>query len=126
MFAALRRGPATLSRNISTAAVSSRVLRTPLTHSSTVLRIPLQTSRLAQASFAGFHHSTKWQQIAAAEAQAAESNPQNGLITTFKELGTRGLVHPNLIDTITKKMRLENMTDVQTRTINEALSGVDV
>ncbi|KAF2853264.1 DEAD-domain-containing protein [Plenodomus tracheiphilus IPT5] len=129
MFGAMRRCPATLSRSLSTAAFSSRALRTPLTQSSTALRIPLQTSRLANASFAGFHHSTQWQQVAAAEAQqtqAEENIAHNGPVTTFKELKTRGLVHPNLIDTITNKMRLETMTDVQTRTINEALSGVDV
>ncbi|KAI8935538.1 hypothetical protein NX059_008108 [Plenodomus lindquistii] len=126
MFGALRTCPATLSRNLSsTAALSSRVLRTRLTQSSTALRIPLQSSRLAQPSFAGFHHSAKWQQIAA-EARAEETIANDGPVTTFKELKTRGLVHPNLIDTITNRMRLETMTDVQTRTINEALSGVDV
>jgi ATP-dependent RNA helicase MSS116 len=35
-------------------------------------------------------------------------------------------VHPNIVNTITKKMNIETMTDVQQRTINEALSGVDV
>ncbi|KAH9864431.1 hypothetical protein J1614_010365 [Plenodomus biglobosus] len=126
MFGAVRRCPVTLSRNLSTAAMSRRVLRTPLTQSaSTVLRIPLQTSRLAQASFAGFHHSAKWQEEAA-EAQAEEGTAQHAPVTTFTELKTLGLVHPNLINTITKKMGLETMTDVQTRTINEALSGVDV
>lgn len=126
MFGALRRCPATLARNISTATVSSRVLRTCLSQSSTALRIPLQTSRLANASFAGFHHSAKWQQIAAEEAEAEQSIKEDGPVTEFKDLATRGLVHPNLINTITKQMRLTTMTDVQTRTINEALSGVDV
>jgi len=129
MFGALRRCPATLSRNLPTAAISSRVLRTPLSQSSTALRIPLQASRLAKPSFAGFHHSAKWQQIAAAEEaehEAEQDIEENGPVTTFKELATRGLVHPSVINTITNQMRLTTMTDVQTRTINEALSGVDM
>lgn len=105
-----------------TAALPSRALCTRLAQvSPAVLRTPLQASRLAQASFAGFHHSARWQQI---EQDADDAG--NGHVTTFNELKTRGLVHPNVIDTITKQMRLETMTDVQTRTINEALSGVDM
>jgi ATP-dependent RNA helicase MSS116 len=72
----------------------------------------------------GFHHSTRWQQTAAAEQEEAGSS--DGLVTEFSELARRGLVHPAIINTITKQMRLTTMTDVQTRTINEALSGVDV
>ncbi|KAG9388461.1 DEAD-domain-containing protein [Pyrenophora tritici-repentis] len=123
MFGAVRRYPATLSRSL--AGISSRALRTPFTQTLGVLRIPLQTSRLANASFAGFHNSAKWQDAAAA-AEAAQSISEDGPATKFAELATRGLVHPNLINTITKQMKLTTMTDVQTRTINEALSGVDV
>lgn len=122
MFGAVRRCPATLSRSL--AAISTRTLRTPLTYTPGLLRIPLQSSRLANAAISGFHHSAKWQQAVAQEAE--QSAPQHELITEFKDLATRGLVHPNLINTITKQMRLKTMTDVQSRTINEALSGVDV
>jgi ATP-dependent RNA helicase MSS116 len=72
----------------------------------------------------GFHHSTPWQQMAVAEQDEAGSS--DGPVTEFGELARRGLVHPAIINTITKQMRLTTMTDVQTRTINEALSGVDV
>ena len=122
MFGAVRRCPATLARNL--ASVSTRTLRTPLTHNSSVLRIPLQSARLQNVSFAGFHNSaTRWQQ----EAQEAEQSiEEDGPVTEFKDLATRGLVHPNLIRTITNQMKLTTMTDVQTRTINEALSGVDM
>ncbi|RAR01804.1 dead-domain-containing protein [Stemphylium lycopersici] len=121
MFGAVRRCPATLSRSL--AAVSTRTLRTPLTQNSRVLRIPLQTSRLANASVSGFHHSAKWQQVA---AEAEQDGSEDGLITKFQDLATKGLVHPNLINTITRQMKLTTMTDVQARTINEALSGVDI
>ncbi|EMD68301.1 hypothetical protein GGP41_001845 [Bipolaris sorokiniana] len=122
MFGAVRRCPATLSRSL--AAISTRTLRTPLTQTSGLLRIPLQSSRLANGAIAGFHHSAKWQQIAAQEAEQSEEH--NETVTEFQDLATRGLVHPNIINTITKQMKLKTMTDVQSRTINEALSGVDI
>lgn len=122
MFGAVRRCPATLSRSL--AAISTRTLRTPLTQTSGLLRIPLQSSRLANGAIAGFHHSAKWQQIAAQEAEQSEEH--NETVTEFQDLATRGLVHPNIINTITKQMKLKTMTDVQSRTINEALSGVDM
>ncbi len=123
MFGAFRRCPATLSRNISTIAVASRAIQTPLTRTAAVLRIP--SARLANASLAGFHHSARWQQVAQ-EVEAQQAIEEDGPATTFAELATRGLVHPNIINTITKKMKIETMTDVQQRTINEALSGVDM
>ncbi|KAF9700468.1 hypothetical protein EKO04_001367 [Ascochyta lentis] len=128
MFGAFRRCPATLSRGLSQAAVSSKVLRTPLTRTWAALRIP--SSRIA-----GFHHSARWQEIAheveaeqavAHEAKAEQAIAEDGPATTFAELATRGLVHPNIVNTITRQMKIETMTDVQQRTINEALSGVDV
>ncbi|KAF2130358.1 DEAD-domain-containing protein [Dothidotthia symphoricarpi CBS 119687] len=125
MFGALRRCPATLSRSLAATAVSARALQRPLLSSSGALRTP--TYRLTEASLAGFHHSTKWQQIAAhAQAEAEDAPSLDEPVTRFKDLATLGLVHPNVINTITKQMRLETMTDVQTRTINEALSGVDI
>ncbi|KAF2800683.1 DEAD-domain-containing protein [Melanomma pulvis-pyrius CBS 109.77] len=125
MFSALRRCPTTLSRALSSAAFSSTVLRAPVYQSSSALRN--STSRAPRVAIAAFHQSTKWQQHATAEAAEVEQQPaHDGPATEFKELATRGLVHPNLINTITKQMRLTSMTDVQTRTINEALSGVDI
>ncbi|KAJ4371365.1 hypothetical protein N0V83_004582 [Neocucurbitaria cava] len=123
MFGALRRCPAALSRNLPSAAISVRALRVPLSQSSSALR--LSSSRFANVSISGFHHSAKWQQTQA-EAVAEEVIAEEGPVTEFKELASRGLVHPNIINTITGQMRLQTMTDVQTRTINEALSGVDV
>ena len=49
-----------------------------------------------------------------------------GTITKFRDLADKGYVDPVIIDTITKKMGLETMTQVQSLTINEALKGVDV
>lgn len=124
MFGALRRCPATLSKGLSTTVIASRGLRTPLTHPVSALRT--STLRLGNASIAGFHHSAKWQQIAAEAHADHTSAEQAGPITEFKDLERQGLVHRNVIQTITNQMRLTSMTDVQVRTINEALSGVDV
>ncbi|KAF2036575.1 DEAD-domain-containing protein [Setomelanomma holmii] len=124
MFGALRRCPATLSRNFSAAVLPSSVLRVSSFRAVSALRIP--STRVADITAAGFHHSAKWQQIAAVQVETGEVTGQDGPITEFQELAARGLVHPNIINVITKSMRITTMTDVQTRTINEALSGVDV
>lgn len=81
--------------------------------------------RVSPVATAAFHQSAKWRQVAA--AQATQDHPaQNEPVTRFADLATRNIVHPNIVSNITNRMRLETMTDVQTRTINEALSGIDV
>ncbi|KAH0194630.1 DEAD-domain-containing protein, partial [Aureobasidium melanogenum] len=50
----------------------------------------------------------------------------NGPITTFAELGKRQLVSKGVVQTLIKDMGLENMTEVQTATINQALNGNDI
>ena len=121
MFAALRRCPAALPRSLRTAALSSQSIRISSLPATSALRLP--SSRIAKLPASGFHSSAQWQQVAAA---AAETHASDGPVTEFSELARRGLVHPNLINTITTQMKLTTMTDVQTRTISEALSGVDV
>jgi ATP-dependent RNA helicase MSS116 len=123
MYGAMRRCPAMLSRSLSTAAISFKCTRTPL---SQPIRARGTPSRFTNVSTAGFHHSAKWQQIAAAEEEAGQDAPTAAPVTEFADLAVLGLVHPNIINTITKQMRLKTMTEVQTRTINEALSGNDV
>lgn len=51
---------------------------------------------------------------------------EDGPITTFRELDTRKMVHPNVVRALTGSMGLETMTEVQTATINEALKGTDI
>ncbi|KAJ4359668.1 uncharacterized protein N0V89_000224 [Didymosphaeria variabile] len=122
MFSALRRCPASLARSIPTTALPSRVLRASLPLSTGPVRIA--TLRIPAIRTAAFHQSARWQEVAAEAAE--EQSTQNGPVTQFADLATRGLVHPNLVNMLTRQMKLETMTDVQTRTINEALSGVDV
>ncbi|KAF7195916.1 ATP-dependent RNA helicase, mitochondrial [Pseudocercospora fuligena] len=47
-------------------------------------------------------------------------------LTKFADLGSSGVLHDNVVRTLTKEMGLETMTEVQTKTINEALKGQDV
>ncbi|KAK6853195.1 DEAD/DEAH box helicase [Apiospora arundinis] len=65
------------------------------------------------------------QSAAAAQTydDAAPSKPE--LITRFADLSKLG-VHPRLIEAITQGMKYESMTDVQSKTINAALNGVDL
>ena len=73
------------------------------------------------------HQSPRSRQQAAATEEHGESqNESNGIVTRFEELGSKDLVHRNVVSTITRDMRLETMTEVQTKTINEALRGDDI
>ncbi|KAI9672095.1 MAG: hypothetical protein M1831_001908 [Alyxoria varia] len=49
-----------------------------------------------------------------------------GSVSQFSDLARTGQVDQVLVDTVTKRMRIDTMTDVQRLTINEALKGVDV
>jgi ATP-dependent RNA helicase MSS116 len=47
-------------------------------------------------------------------------------ITKFQELVEQDMVHPNIINEITKGMGHHTMTEVQTMTINQGLQGTDM
>lgn len=51
---------------------------------------------------------------------------QHGPVTKFKELVERGMVCQTVVDTITKAMGLETMTEVQSMTISQSLNGKDM
>jgi ATP-dependent RNA helicase MSS116, mitochondrial len=53
------------------------------------------------------------------------SSQATGPVTRFSELAERGLVHENIVKTLTASMRIDTMTDVQTKTINQTLNGID-
>jgi len=50
----------------------------------------------------------------------------SGPVATFPDLETRGLVDPVIVDNITRGMGFTSMTEVQSKTINEALKGTDM
>ena len=82
--------------------------------------------RLSAIQSRRIHESPRIRQEAAAAEQTASAGSAPVPITRFEELGTRNIVHRNVVQTITKSMGLETMTEVQQRTINEALSGRDI
>ena len=63
---------------------------------------------------------------ASEEILEGTSEKQQEYITRFEDLATTGKVHETLINTLTRRMQLENMTPVQSQTINETLEGVDM
>lgn len=139
MLGALRRCPASLPRALSSTALTPRVLHAATFVQSRAAWRPVSIPELAVAAL---HQTTRWQQNAAAYAVEAEAERQvnasrppdteidnavaNGPVTKFHELETRGLVHKNVIRTITQDMGFEAMTEVQSRTINQALKGSDM
>ncbi|KAK1993505.1 DEAD/DEAH box helicase [Colletotrichum falcatum] len=55
----------------------------------------------------------------------AATSDTSGLTTKFADLPKLG-VHEQLVDTITKGMKYENMSDIQSKTIESALKGMDL
>lgn len=126
MLGALRRSAPAISRLVSSSTPSRVVLCDvrPVVASASCCSQLLRTRT--------FHHSVRWQQYAQQveqEEAQAESNynaPNSGPITDFDQLATQGLVDPGIVRNITQGMGIKTMTEVQSRTINEALKGADM
>jgi len=122
MLGALRRCSTVLPRSV--AQLSS------VTRSSAVSKIsrPYNAALITRS----LHQTSQWRQQNAAVAEEEEGlgfqseQTENGPITTFAELGQRQLVSKGVVQTLIKDMGLENMTEVQTATINQALNGNDI
>jgi ATP-dependent RNA helicase MSS116 len=56
----------------------------------------------------------------------APNRPAAKNVTKFIELIEHNMVHPNVVEEITKKMGHHTMTDVQSMTINQGLQGNDM
>ena len=145
MLKLARRGPASVASSLFSTSICSRCVRVVRAH--TVQQsTPRTVSLLAARSFGT---SSQWRRAAAASAaleegaiegeieQEVHSQPspsdhqmkeatKHGPVTKFKDLAERGMVCRTVIDTITKDMGLETMTQVQSMTINETLKGIDV
>ena len=144
MLHALRRGPASTTLSSFSRSLCSQCFRSirprTLRQSSLCIRhIPIERS---------FGTSPQWRQPAVASAAyeeavegeieqevQAEEPPsesqidaavQHGPVTKFKDLASRGLVCQTVVDTITRDMGLETMTQVQSLTLNESLKGIDM
>jgi ATP-dependent RNA helicase MSS116 len=76
------------------------------------------------------HISSQLKQGAAEAQSATGTNSQNQQqsveVTKFQELIDHNLVHPNVVNEITRGIGLSTMTEVQSKTINLALRGDDM
>lgn len=146
MLNIVRRGPASTATSLFSSSLCLRCVKAARPR---YLRscIPKVSSPIA---IRAFRSTRQWKQRNAALAAAyedeaidgeleqevhAEEPPSDahinrainyGPVTKFQELSERGMVCPTVVDTITKGMGLETMTQVQSLTINETLKGIDV
>ena len=125
MFSACRRGPASISKVFRAAASTSRI---PSTRPST-LSLSIQNTAKPALEARWLHVSSRLRNQAGA-ARAYDNGDayekENQEIKKFHQLIEHNLVHPNVVNTITKGLGYENMTDVQTLTINQGLQGEDM
>jgi hypothetical protein len=94
-----------------------------------------QLARISPTASRTFHTTLIRRNTAAAEQftieDASTSSPppppaqQSGPVTQFSELAERGLVNENVVRAITQSMRIDTMTPVQSKTLNQTLSGID-
>ena len=126
MLGALRRCSTSLARSQSLGANTSRIVQRLNTARASIF---LHTQFQQRNDHWRCYHQSRHLGASAA-AQVAETSQQDashpGVITQFQDLASEGLVSSVVIDTITKDMKFEVMTDVQSATINEALRGTDM
>ena len=145
MISAARRGPSSVARSL-TSLSKCYSCRRPDNTRSIQRRFPqLICSTISRP----FGSSPQWRISAAARAVAEDEDieedteqgsnsqkpplgaqtkqaEQHGSITRFEDLAKRGMVCQTVVDTITKQMGLETMTQVQSLTISESLKGQDM
>lgn len=122
MFAA-RRAPATAVR---AARFTSTLVGRTLKHRP----VSVVAGRWPRPVAARFLHLSTRRLQNAAPSRAVDDVESEGAsadeITTFQQLGERGLVGQSFIDRITRDMNISKMTDVQRLTIPASLEGTDV
>ena len=145
MLSAARRGPSSVARSLTSLSKCYRFGRPDYTRS-----IQRRLPRLICSTITRpFGSSPQWRISAAARAVAEDEDieedteqgvysqkppsgaqikraEQHGPVTRFEDLAKRGMVCQTVVDTITKKMGLETMTQVQSLTISESLKGQDM
>ena len=140
-----RRGPPSAARSLLTLSPCSRCSRPAQTRDLQRCFPRILSPILARS----FGSSPQWKRSAAASAAAEDEaiegeieqevfsqTPQpdaqikravqHGPVTKFKDLAERGMVCQTVVDTITKSMGLETMTQVQSMTVSESLKGQDM
>jgi ATP-dependent RNA helicase MSS116 len=124
MFAPLRRCPTSIRWRLVSSAAQSSPISSPL-----IPRHAFKPSaRSPPTSIRSLFTSPSIPRYAAVAAvdQDEPLEEASGPITKFAELDGAGLVNPILVRTLTNKMKIETMTEVQSLTLHEALQGKDV
>lgn len=89
-------------------------------------RMPLRASLAVRAAAPVLRPVSSLLRFYSSESAAAESSsPHQEPITRFADLAQLG-VHERVVRSITKGMKYENMTDVQSMTVTPALAGKDM
>jgi ATP-dependent RNA helicase MSS116 len=125
MFNASRRGPASLSRVLRAASNS---FQSPSARRS-IFAVSRQYTRIEPIGIRQLHVSPQSRNFAAAarvESEEIQSEETIGEIKRFDELIDQKLVHPNVVQAITKGMGHQDMTVVQAMTIRQALQKTDM
>lgn len=123
MLPSSRRAPSAI-RALYQVASSPRCINQPA-----LRRIPLQPRRLLASNARLFSSLPYRFQQATAAAESQTQPPQDGQsqeFSRFQELADSGLISPRIIDTITQRMNIHTMTEVQQMTLNHCLDGSDV
>lgn len=117
MFLPARQAVSTL---FAASSQSSRfIVRTPF------YRLPSQSRCLVPSTFRSFSSFRPRAYQAVAENDLPSEAGQQEY-TQFAELATNNIISPRVIDTITNRMNIHTMTEVQRMTINHCLDGADV
>ena len=106
---------------------ATSISRIPSTRPSS-LSLSIQNTAKPALEARWLHVSSRLRNEAAAKTydNGDAYKQENKEITKFQQLLDHNLVHPNVVNTITKGLGYENMTDVQSMTINQGLQGDDM
>ncbi|KIN08646.1 hypothetical protein OIDMADRAFT_109483 [Oidiodendron maius Zn] len=125
MFNACRRGPASLSRVLRAGSTLHLQSARPST-----LSLITQCATKPSIESRWVHVASQLRQQAtgaqSVPRESVQNQQQNVAVTKFQELIDYNLVHPNVVNEITRGMGLHTMTEVQSKTINQALRGDDI
>lgn len=116
MRVAISRCSASLTRSLF-AATSINRLTSRITSAHATRSYPI-----AYNAVRSLHASSTLRQ----EAAAAQATPESDVITRFEQLGQQNVLHPTIVQTLTQNMGLDTMTEVQSRTISQAIKGTDI
>lgn len=104
-----------------------RALSTPSTNlfANRALRFNRIVRSVQPSITRSLHQSPLLRDDAAAIAKSPESD-EPAPVTKFQDLQDQGIIHQNIVKNMTQGMGLEDMTEVQAKTINSALKGTDI